>query len=146
MKVQDVMTREVEVLRPDATLREAAQKMLSHDVGLLPVVEGERVIGMLSDRDITVRAVAQGRDPNTTPVPEVMTPEVVSVRPDEGVRAAAKLMADNQIRRLLVMSDDRRLVGIVSLGDLAVDTGDEKMSGKVLEEVSKPGHLPGSQA
>lgn len=146
MKIEEVMTRDVEVVRPDATLREAAKKMRSFDVGLLPVVEGARVVGMLTDRDIAVRAVAEGRDPNSTLAREVMTTDVVYCDPDEDVRQAAKLMSEKQIRRLLLLDRERRLVGIVSLGDLAVDTRDEKMAGKVLEEVSKPGRDPGRQS
>ena len=138
MQLKDVMTRDVEVVHPDATLQEAARMMRALDVGPLPVCDGERVVGMLTDRDITVRATAEGRDPTTTKVREAMTPEVVSVREDQDVEEAARLMRERQLRRLLVMGPDGHVVGIVALGDLAVETGDERRVGEVLEGISEP--------
>ncbi len=138
MQLKDVMTRDVEVVHPDATLQEAARMMKALDVGPLPVCDGERVVGMLTDRDITVRATAEGRDPTTTKVREAMTPEVVSVREDQDVEEAARLMRERQLRRLLVMGPDGHVVGIVALGDLAVETGDERRVGEVLEGISEP--------
>ena len=140
MKVREIMTAHVEVLRPDSSLREAAQKMREMDLGPLPVMDGDRVVGVLTDRDITIRATAEGRDPNTTLIQDVMTRNVVFCFEEEDVKEVAKRMSEKQIRRLLVMNHARRLVGIASLGDLAVHTGDEKMVGKVLEQVSKPVH------
>jgi CBS domain-containing protein len=116
----------------------AAAKMRALDVGPLPVCDGDRLQGMVTDRDITVRATAAGKDPATTPVAEVMTPQVVSVFEDQDVAEAARLMEQYQIRRLVVLDRDNRLVGIVSLGDLAVETGDEGGAGEVLEQVSEP--------
>lgn len=142
MKLENTMTRKVEVIRPGSTVREAAQMMRSLDVGPIPVVEDGRLIGMLTDRDITIRATAEGRDPNNTPVRDVMSPEVVFCYSDEDVETAAKLMSEKRIRRLPVMDRERKLVGIVSLADLAIDVHDQKMSGKVLADVSKPGHPP----
>jgi CBS domain-containing protein len=138
MQLKDVMTRDVEVIDPDATLQEAARKMQALDVGPLPVCDGERVVGMLTDRDITVRATAEGRDPATTKVREVMTPEVVYLLEDQDTEEAARLMQERQLRRLLVMGPDRHVVGIVALGDLAVETGDERRVGQVLEGISEP--------
>jgi CBS domain-containing protein len=140
LKIREIMTARVEVLRPESSVREAAQMMRDLDVGPLPVVEGDRVVGVLTDRDITIRATAEGRDPNTTPIQDVMTRNVVFCFEDDDVKEAAKLMSEKQVRRLLVMNRERQLVGIASLGDLAVDTGDEKMSGEVLEQVSRPLH------
>ena len=140
MKIRDIMTAHVEVLRPDSSLREAAQKMRELNVGPMPVMDGDRVVGVLTDRDITIRATAEGRDPNTTPIQDVMSRNVAFCFEDDDVKEAAKRMSEKQVRRLLVMNREHRLVGIASLGDLAVDTGDEKMAGKVLEEVSKPVH------
>jgi CBS domain-containing protein len=137
MKIKDVMTRGVEVVRPDATLQEAAAKMKSLDVGPVPVCENDRVLGIITDRDIVVRAVAEGRDARTTRVQEVMTREVFSCGEEDDVKDAAKTMKQRQIRRLVVLTADKRLAGIVSLGDIAVDTGDDKMSGDVLEKVSQ---------
>ncbi len=138
MQLKNVMTRRVEVVHPNATLQEAAQKMKAMDVGPLPVCEGDRLKGMLTDRDITVRATAEGRDPRTTKVREVMTPEIVYALEEQSVQEAARLMEDQHIRRLLVLNRDQRLVGIVSLGDLALGTGDEKLAGGVLKRVSEP--------
>jgi len=137
MKIKDVMTRGVEVVRPDATLQEAAAKMKSLDVGPVPVCENDRVLGIITDRDIVVRAVAEGRDARTTRVEDVMTREVFSCGEEDDVKDAAKTMKQRQIRRLVVLTADKRLAGIVSLGDIAVDTGDDKMSGDVLEKVSQ---------
>ena len=122
MLLRDVMTPHVEVIHPDATLREAAQKMKTLDVGPVPVCDGDRLQGMLTDRDITIRATAEGRDPNTTRVREVMTPDVVYCFEDQDVVEAARMMEERQIRRLVILNRDKRLVGIVSLGDLAVYT------------------------
>jgi CBS domain-containing protein/sporulation protein YlmC with PRC-barrel domain len=138
MPIKAIMTREVEVVHPEGTLREAAQKMATLDVGPLPVCKGDEIVGMLTDRDITVRATAEGRDPKTTKVYEVMTPEIVFAYEDEDVSDAAQLMAEHQIRRLVVLDRDKRLVGIVSLGDLAVHTGDTRQAGETLEGVSDP--------
>lgn len=138
MQLKDVMTRGVEVVPPDTMLKEAAEKMRKLDVGPLPVCDGERLLGMLTDRDITVRAVAEGCNPTTTKVREVMTPDIIYCFEDQDVREAARLMENHQIRRLPILSREKRLVGIVSLGDLAVGTGDQKLAGKVLEQVSEP--------
>jgi CBS domain-containing protein len=138
MQVKEIMTSQVEVIHPEASLKEAAQKMSRLDIGPLPVCDGERLVGMLTDRDITVRATAQGWDPNTTRVREVMTPAVVCCFEDQEVRTAAQVMDVRQIRRVPVLSRDKRLVGIVSLGDLAVETGDQQLAGKTLERVSEP--------
>jgi CBS domain-containing protein len=137
-KVSEVMTRAVDVISPEATLDEAAERMKRLDVGPLPVCDGDRLLGMITDRDITVRATAESRDPNTTRVSEIMTPEVVFTYEDEDVKEAAKLMQEHQLRRLVVLNRDKKLVGIVSLGDLAVETKDDKLKGQVLEDVSKP--------
>jgi len=138
MQIKEIMSQEVEVIRPDATLKEAAEKMSRLDIGPLPVCDGERLVGMLTDRDITVRATARGCDPNTTPVYDVMTPEVVYCFEDQDIETAAQMMSMRQIRRLPVLKRDKQLAGIVSLGDLAVHTGDQDLAGEVLEGVSEP--------
>ena len=139
MQVKDVMTRGAEVVRPDATLQEAANKMKSLDIGPLPVCDGDKVIGMLTDRDITVRATAEGLDPKQTRVREVMSKELITCLEDQDVKEAAELMQSKQIRRVPILSKDKRLVGMLSLGDLAHRTQDSKLAGKTLEEVSTPG-------
>ena len=138
MRVKDVMSRDVEVVHPEDTLEDAAAKMAALNVGPLPVVTGAEVVGILTDRDITVRATAAGRDPQTTTVEDVMTPSVVSCFEDESISRAAELMEQNQIRRLVVLDRDQKLVGIISLGDVAVNTGDDALSGEVLERISEP--------
>ncbi len=139
MLVRDVMTHGAECVRPANSLVEAAQKMKNLDVGPLPVCgDNDRLVGMITDRDITVRAVAQACDPRTTTVKDVMTPDVVYCFEDQDVQEAARLMQEHQVRRLVVLNRDKRFVGIVSLGDLAVEAGDEKLAGKTLEEVSLP--------
>jgi CBS domain-containing protein/sporulation protein YlmC with PRC-barrel domain len=138
VQIKDVMTRNVEVIHPEATLREAAQKMAALDVGPLPVCSGDQLVGMLTDRDITVRATAEGRDPKTTKVHDVMTPEIVYAFEDDDVSEAARIMAEEQVRRLVVLNQSKQLVGIISLGDLAVHTGDVRQAGETLEGVSEP--------
>jgi CBS domain-containing protein len=136
MKISDVMTREVRTVRPDQPVSEAASFMLSEDAGSMPVTEGDRLVGMITDRDIAVRGVAKGHGPET-PVRELMTRGVVCAREDDDVSEIARKMSEEQIRRLPVTDDQGRLCGIVSLGDLARET--EKDAGKALEGVSAPG-------
>jgi CBS domain-containing protein len=138
MQVSQAMTTDVVSVPPDTTLMEAARLMKGLDVGPLPVRDDGRLIGVVTDRDITVRATAEGRDPLTTEVREVMTPNVVYCRQDEDVQEVAKLMQDAQLRRLLVVDGEMRLVGIVSLGDLVLHSGDDKLAGETLGRVSEP--------
>jgi CBS domain-containing protein len=138
MEVRKIMTRNVEVIHPDRPIQEAAERMKELDVGPLPVCEGDRLVGMLTDRDITVRAVADGYDPWTTPVRDVMTREVDCCFEDDDVANAARIMEQKQILRLLVLNRDRRLVGIVSLADLAVTAADEQMTSETVQRISEP--------
>jgi CBS domain-containing protein len=138
MQIKDVMTRQVEVIHPDATLEEAAAKMDALNVGSLPVCDGDRVLGVITDRDITVRATAVGGDPTIARTRDAMTADVIYGFEDQDVKEAARLMDENQIRRLIVLNRGHRLVGIVALGDLAVASGDQQMAGKTLKQVSEP--------
>jgi CBS domain-containing protein len=138
VQVHDVMTADVVSIPPELTLQDAASIMKNLDVGSLPVSDGERLIGVITDRDITVRAIAEGADPRTTDVGGVMTAEVVCCQEDDDVERAARLMQREQLRRLLVVDAGGRLVGIVSLGDLVRQTGDEELAGETLEKVSEP--------
>ena len=138
MKIKEIMSRDVQVIHPDSMIQEAAGKMKTLDIGSLPVCDNQRLLGVLTDRDIAVRAVASGRDPGTTKVSDTMTPELIYCFEDENVKEAAKLMERHQIRRLPILNREKNLVGIVSLGDLALESGDDKMSGQVLEEISEP--------
>ena len=137
MQVSQILTRDVETIRPDTTVREAAQRMRSMDVGALPVCDGRHLLGMVTDRDITIRITAEGRDAANTPVQEAMTPSVDFVFEDQDVQDAARIMKDRQIRRLPVLSRDKQLVGILSLGDLS-QTGDDRTSGDTLQKISEP--------
>jgi CBS domain-containing protein len=126
------MTPDVYVIRPDVTLQEAAQQMKASQVGSLLVREGEQAVGILTDRDMTVRAVAEGRDPTTTKVRDVMTPDVVWCREDSDVASAINLMKEKHIRHLAVGDEHQNLVGIVSLYALALRTRDETLAGTAI--------------
>ena len=134
MQLREIMTRNVEITHPDASVKEAAATMRALNIGGLPVCDGDRLVGFITDRDITVRTTAEGRDPANTKVRDAMTPEVVYSFEDQNVQEAARLMESKQMRRLPILSRAKRLVGIVSLGDLAVDA---KLGGKVLKRVSE---------
>ena len=137
MKVSEVMTREVQTVRPDQPVQEAASFMLSADAGSIPVTENDRLIGMITDRDIAVRGVAKGYGPDT-PVRELMTNDLVILSIDDNVEDAAAKMSSSQVRRLPVVDQDERLCGIVSLGDLSRES-DSDCATEALEGVSQPG-------
>lgn len=137
MKVSEVMTRDVQTVRPDQSAREAASFMLRADAGAIPVLEGDRLIGMITDRDIAVRGVAEGHGPDT-PVRELMTNDIVAVRPEDDTDDVAVRMSEAQVRRLPVIDDQQKLCGIVSLGDLT-QKADSSDAEQALEGVSKPG-------
>ena len=138
MQIREIMTGGVAVIHPDSTLDEAAAEMKRLDIGLLPVCDGNQLVGIVTDRDITVRSVAQSEDPTSHQVRDIMTPDAVSCFEDQDVAEAARLMQEKQIRRVLVLNRDERLVGVVSLGDLAAVTGNEQLAGETLERVSDP--------
>jgi CBS domain-containing protein len=138
MRLHDIMTREVECLKPSDTVKHAAQRMRSLDVGSLPICGADgRLTGMITDRDITIRCTAEGGDCNTR-VEDVMTPEVTYCFEDEDIADAAKVMEQKQIRRLVVLDRNKRLAGIISLGDLATRGNDSDLSAEALEEISEP--------
>jgi CBS domain-containing protein len=137
--VASVMTRDVTVTRPDSSVQEAARVMRQLNVGSVPVCTGRKLVGMLTDRDIAIRLVAEGRDPTATAASEIMTPGVIYLYDDQSVQEAADTMSAHQIRRLPIVNRDKELVGIVALGDLALEasSGDGEI-GSVLEEISEP--------
>jgi CBS domain-containing protein len=139
MQLKDVMTREIQHVPPSASIREAAEMMRSLDVGALPVCENNKLVGMITDRDIAIRAVAAGKDPNSTRVQEAMSGQAFYCLETEDVAKAVQLMEQQQIRRLPVFDQQQRLCGIVSLGDIAVRVHDQRLSGEVLGRVSEPG-------
>ena len=136
MKVQDVMSKQVKIAAPNDTVEKAAQLMEAIDCGALPVGENDRLVGVVTDRDITLRAVARGKAPNKCKVREVMSSTVKYVYEDEPTEAAAESMSKLQVRRLPVLNRQKRLVGIVALGDLAT-RHDGMIAGQALKEVSK---------
>jgi len=136
MKVREIMSPDVRIASPHFTLKHAAQLMVELDCGVLPVGDDDRLVGMLTDRDITVRAVAAGKSPETTKVGEVMSHDIKYIYDDETLEDASRNMSELQIRRLPVLNRKKRLVGIVSLGDLALNAKDN--AGKALKEVSEP--------
>jgi len=139
MRVSEAMTAHVVTVPPDTSLMEAARLMRDSDLGPLPVCGDDgRIMGVLTDRDITVRATAEGKDPRATRVETVMTPEAVCCLDTDDVRRAAELMQSAQLRRLLVVKPDGRLAGIVSLGDIALQPVDDALVGQTLERVSEP--------
>jgi CBS domain-containing protein len=139
MKVKDIMSPDVDVVSPETTLRDAAERMQSLDVGVLPVCADDRLVGVITDRDITVRATADGLDPFATQVGEIMSKDdLITCGEDEDVEDAARKMRDKQVRRLPVLNQEHRLVGILSLGDVAVDEGNPRVSAETLKEISRP--------
>ena len=138
MKISEVMTSDVETVQPAATIQEAAGYMLRADAGSIPVCDGERLQGMITDRDIAVRAVAEGRGPET-PVTEIMTGDVLYAFEDDDVEDVAAQMSERQVRRLPVVSrDDQRLVGIVSIGDLS-NAGEHDVAALALDGITEEG-------
>lgn len=140
MQAQELMTRDVSIASPDETLRKAAKRMAELDVGALPVSENDRLVGMVTDRDIAVRGIAEGRGPKAK-VREVMTPAIKYCFEDQEVDEIAANMADIQLRRLPVVDRDKRLVGILSLGDIAT-SGDPDKATEALSGISRPANSP----
>jgi CBS domain-containing protein len=139
--VRDAMTPGVDAVSPSQPLRDAAQLMKVGDFGSVPVVEGGRVIGMLTDRDIVVRAVAQGLNPDTAQVGEIASTGPVTVTVDQDLDEALALMARHRVRRLPVVDDGNKLVGVLSQADVALEAK-EKQTGEVVQEISQPTSTP----
>ena len=137
MLVREILTKNPEVIRPDASICEAARKMKEADVGMLPVCDGTRLLGAITDRDLTIRAMAEGRDPNLTHVAAVMSSQVFYCFDDDDLGEAARVMEEKQVRRLPVLDRQNRLVGIIALADLALRSDDEILAEEVLECVSE---------
>jgi CBS domain-containing protein len=137
MKVSKCMTRDVELVSPTQTIRDAAQMMAELDAGALPVQQDDRLVGMITDRDIAVRAVAQGKSPET-PVRDVMSPEVLYCFDDQEIEDVSRNMGEVKVRRLPVVNRDKRLVGIISIGDLALKE-EQTLTGSTIARISKTG-------
>jgi CBS domain-containing protein len=139
--VRDVMATRPRCVTPETPIPEVAELMVSEDVGAVPVLDGDRLVGVITDRDIVVRAVAQGKDPRGIAAGELASSDLVTVRADQDLSDALRLMAQNQVRRLPVVEDGDRLVGIVSQADVAFEAK-EKAAGEMLEEISAPTEGP----
>ena len=137
-KVADIMTRDVETVGPTATVQEVAERMKAANIGSVPICLDSHLVGTITDRDITIRVTAEGRDPQVTAVRDVMSQPVVTVRPQQDVLEAEQLMHDHQVRRLPVVEQDGRLVGYVTTATIAKRDADEKVVGKVLKGISQP--------
>jgi CBS domain-containing protein len=133
MLVKEAMTPRAETIGPEETLQAAAQKMRRCNVGALPVSDGDRLVGMITDRDIAIRACAQGKDPTRTPVRQAMTPQVVWCFEDQDTIEAARIMEDKAIRRLMVLDRDERLAGVLTVDDLAAVARQERLAGEVID-------------
>lgn len=138
MQVKEIMTYNAETINTDATLQQAAQKMKAREIGCLPVCEGQEVVGMITDRDIAIRACAEDKEPSTTLVQGIMTPEVFYCFEDDDIHEAAEIMEDKSIHRLLVLSTYNKPIGFVSLADFAVKSRDERLAWEILERISEP--------
>ena len=135
MRIADAMTRDVQIISPDQSLVDAARLMADCDCGVLPVAENDRLVGMITDRDIVIRGLAEGKSPDTR-IQDVMSADVKYCYEDDDLDDVAQNMGDLQVRRLPVVNKDKRLVGIVSLGDIA--TTDEEPAGDALSSISEP--------
>ena len=136
-QLKDLMSRDVKVINPDMTIAEAAKRMRDGDFGMLPVGEDDRMIGTISDRDIAIRAIAEGKDADTK-VRDVMSEGIAWAYEDDSVEKAALIMSERQVRRLPVVNREKRLVGIIALGDFAVERSEIKPAAEALSEISKP--------
>ncbi len=145
MKVRELMTKNVESVTSDTDMVMIARKMKDLNVGSLPIVENDRLVGIITDRDITIRVVAEGKNPQTETVGAHLTPRPTTVTPDTDAAEAARLMAREQIRRLPVVENDR-LVGFLAIGDLAVEMERDRVVGDTLEKISEPSQPRGNQA
>jgi len=134
-KCREIMTTDVKTVGRDTSIKDVAAAMREGDVGSMPVIEGGKLVGIVTDRDIVVRAVAEGRDPST-PVGDAMTTEIFSVKPDDFAFEAIRLMGDKQVRRVPVVNDDGSLAGIIAMADVALEMEDEKEIAETLEEIS----------
>lgn len=137
LKIKDIMTEQVAFVEPESSVTQAAQLMQRHDVGVIPVCQNQNIVGMVTDRDIVIRNIASGKDPQNTPVKDIMTSNVKSINANMSLDQAAEIMSSNQVRRLPVV-DNNQMVGIVALGDLAAQGRNDMEVADTLEEISEP--------
>ena len=135
-KISDLMSPNPYAIEADKPVAHAARMMKDEDVGLAPIVEGEKLIGMLTDRDIAIKVAAEGKDPQSTMVREIASPRLITIDPDQNIDEAMRLMAKHQVRRLPIVEEDGRLVGVIAQADIA-EHASAKDLGKVVEEISR---------
>jgi CBS domain-containing protein len=137
MKTQEIMTRKVQVAEPTLPIAKAAQKMRDLNIGFLPICENDKLIGTLTDRDITIQSVAQGRDPRLASVREIMSQQVFYCYEDDDIEHAAEHMKEREVRRLVILNREKRLVGVLSLGDIARASGEQQLAGETLGQIAE---------
>lgn len=137
MKISEIMSRNVECIDSGTSIKDAAEKMRELDVGFLPVCEGDQPIGTLTDRDVTIRHVADGQNPYRVKARDIMTPNVLYSYEDQDVEEVAQFMQDHEVRRVLIYNRDRQLVGVVSLGDLSKAAGEQCLAGEILKDIAE---------
>src|SRR5215475_10385468 len=137
MKIQKLMSQNVQYIEPTTPIAKAAEKMRELDIGFLPICDNDRLVGTITDRDITIRSVAQGRDPRLAPVQEIMTSSVFYCYDDDDVEHVAKQMQEKEVRRMLILNRQKRLVGVVSLGDIAKASIEKDLAGETLGEIAE---------
>jgi CBS domain-containing protein len=137
MKTQEIMTRKVQLAEPTMPIAKAAQKMRELNIGFLPICENDKLIGTVTDRDITIRSVAQGRDPRLAPVREIMSQQIFYCYEDDDIEHVAAHMKEREVRRLVILNREKRLVGVVSLGDIARASGEQQLAGETLGQIAE---------
>jgi CBS domain-containing protein len=137
MTIHDIMTDKVETADPSLPISKAAEKMRDLDIGFLPICENDKLIGTVTDRDIAIKSVAQGRDPRLAPVSEIMRPEVFFCYEDEDVHDVARSMQEKEVRRMVILTRDKRLAGVVSLGDIAKMFIEKELAGETLGQIAE---------
>ena len=142
MRVKECMTQRIATVDASDPIKIAADEMAAHDVGALPVMRNGKVVGVITDRDITCRAVAANRDPNNTPCGDIMTEGIVVIDEDDDVREAARTMESRQIRRIFATDREGRITGVLSQADMALQCANDELTGELVREISRPTHAP----
>jgi CBS domain-containing protein len=137
MNVSEIMSRKVEIISPETPIRDAAQKMKAYDVGFLPVGDNDRLVGTVTDRDMVIRVIAEGKDAEYCKTRDVMTSDVFWCYEDQTVDEVADYMAEKEVRRVLILNRAKRLVGVVSIGDLAKTGGEQQKTGELIKEIAE---------
>lgn len=137
MKINQIMSTKVECIEPKRPIGKAAEKMRDLNIGFLPICDNDELVGTVTDRDITIRSSAQGRDPRLTPVSEIMTQDLFYCYDDEDVEHVAQYMQEKEVRRIVILNRQKRLVGVVSLGDIAKTSGEKQLAGETLGEIAE---------